>query len=78
MILRSTVNLTAEHRNELLGALAQLDLTKVDRAIEWFRDCRDSGARIFVFGNGRSASTASHFACDMVKGASYGRDKRFA
>ena len=32
---------------------------------------------IFVCGNGGSASTASHFACDMVKGASYGRSKRF-
>src|SRR5205807_7564443 len=28
-------------------------------------------------GNGGSASTASHFATDMVKGASYGRSSRF-
>ena len=27
--------------------------------------------------NGGSASTASHFACDIVKGASYQRNKRF-
>ena len=25
----------------------------------------------------RSASTASHFVCDMLKGASFKRDKRF-
>jgi D-sedoheptulose 7-phosphate isomerase len=30
-----------------------------------------------VCGNGGSASTASHFACDIVKGASYNRDSRF-
>ena len=49
----------------------------VDQAIEWFREARDAGRRIFVCGNGGSASTASHFACDMVKGASYNRDRRF-
>ena len=38
---------------------------------------RDAGRRIFVCGNGGSASSASHFACDMVKGASYGRPSRF-
>ena len=28
-------------------------------------------------GTGGSASTASHFACDVVKGCSYQKDKRF-
>ena len=41
------------------------------------KEARDNGQTIFVAGNGGSASTASHFACDMVKGASYKRDKRF-
>jgi len=30
-----------------------------------------------LFGNGGSGSTASHFACDINKGVSYGHDKRF-
>jgi len=34
-------------------------------------------ATIFVFGNGGSGSTASHFACDMNKGVSFGNKKRF-
>jgi len=38
---------------------------------------RAEGRAIFVCGNGGSASTASHFVCDMVKGASYGRAARF-
>ena len=46
-------------------------------AIEWFREARDEGRRIFVCGNGGSAATASHFASDMLKGASYGRPTRF-
>ena len=32
---------------------------------------------IFVMGNGGSASTASHFACDINKGVSLGLAKRF-
>ena len=32
---------------------------------------------IYVFGNGGSASTASHFCGDLIKGVSYGLTKRF-
>ena len=66
-----------QYRNELLKAIESIDLTKVDQAIEWFRESRDTGRHIFVCGNGGSAATASHFACDIVKGCSYQRDKRF-
>ena len=54
-----------------------LDLEKIRQVIEALDKARDEGRRIFVCGNGGSASTASHFVCDMVKGASYQRDKRF-
>jgi len=71
------VNFAAEYKNSTLEALEAIDVEKVNQAIEWFTEARDSGRRIFVCGNGGSASTASHFACDMVKGASYGRPARF-
>ena len=32
---------------------------------------------IYIFGNGGSGATASHFCGDLVKGVSYGLDKRF-
>jgi len=32
---------------------------------------------MFVAGNGGSHATASHFVCDMVKGASFGKESRF-
>jgi D-sedoheptulose 7-phosphate isomerase len=66
-----------EYKTELLKAIDAIDLTKVEEAISLFREARESGRRIFVCGNGGSASTASHFACDIVKGASYNRDRRF-
>ena len=34
-------------------------------------------SNIFICGNGGSAATASHFACDINKGVSFGREKRF-
>jgi D-sedoheptulose 7-phosphate isomerase len=65
------------YKNELLKAIDSIDLDKVARAIEILAQAREEGRRIFVCGNGGSASTASHFATDLVKGASYGREERF-
>jgi D-sedoheptulose 7-phosphate isomerase len=66
-----------KYKKELLEAIEHIDLGKVNQAIEWFREARDQDRTIFVCGNGGSAATASHFACDIVKGASYKRAKRF-
>src|SRR5215470_7684400 len=66
-----------QYKAELLRAIDSIDLDKVGQAIEVLKQARDEGRRIFVCGNGGSASTASHFATDLVKGASYGRDRRF-
>lgn len=68
---------SAAYKAELLKAIESLELDRVEQAVEWFREARAQDRRIFVCGNGGSASTASHFACDMAKGASYGRDRRF-
>jgi len=65
------------YREKVARTVAAIDASLVATAIEWLRDARDEGKQIFVCGNGGSASTASHFVCDMVKGASYGREKRF-
>jgi D-sedoheptulose 7-phosphate isomerase len=65
------------YRTSLHQAIDSIDSDKVDQAIEWFREARDTGKHIFVCGNGGSASTASHFACDIVKGCSYQRDSKF-
>ncbi len=71
------MNFTADYKTHLVETIDRIDLEKVDKAIELFKDARANHRRIFVCGNGGSASTASHFACDMVKGASFGRDSRF-
>jgi len=66
-----------EYKADILKAIETIDLDKVNRAIELIAEARDNGRHIFVCGNGGSASTASHFVCDMVKGASFNREKRF-
>jgi D-sedoheptulose 7-phosphate isomerase len=67
----------SEYKAGLLQAIETIDLAKVSEAIELLKTARDENRRIFVCGNGGSASTASHFACDIVKGASFGRQSRF-
>ena len=49
----------------------------IHNVIRQFEVALNDGKQIFIFGNGGSASTASHVACDINKGASYGREKRF-
>ena len=71
------MNFPAQYKTEVLKALETVDLEKVNQAIELFKDARANGRHIFVCGNGGSATTASHFACDIVKGASYNRNHRF-
>ena len=71
------MNFSDQYRADLLDTLHSIDTSQVEQAILWFDQARAGGRHIFVCGNGGSASTASHFACDMVKGASYNREARF-
>ena len=65
------------YQRELLKVIEAIDTEQVGQAIEMLAQARDEGRRIFVCGNGGSAATASHFATDLVKGASFGRSSRF-
>ncbi len=71
------MNFAEQYKTDLIQTIDSIPLDKVQQAIEWFKEAREAQKHIFVCGNGGSASTASHFACDMVKGASYKRDSRF-
>jgi D-sedoheptulose 7-phosphate isomerase len=73
----SAQNFTQAYRSQLVDAISSVELDKVEQAIAWFAEARDRNGHIFVCGNGGSASTASHFTCDILKGASFERDRRF-
>ncbi|MCX6591022.1 MAG: SIS domain-containing protein [Acidobacteria bacterium] len=73
----NAANFASDYRAGLLKALDTIDLAKVEQAAQWLAEARDQDRQIFTCGNGGSAATASHFVTDMVKGASYGKAKRF-
>ena len=73
----SAAQFTRDYKANLVKALDTIDLDAVARAAEILEKARDTDHQIFTCGNGGSASTASHFVTDMVKGASYNRQARF-
>jgi D-sedoheptulose 7-phosphate isomerase len=48
--------------------LRQVDVEALGRVLRHLHDARDSGATIYVAGNGGSAATASHWVNDLGKG----------
>ena len=54
--------------NQLRRALDRFSIDAAAQIAETLLDARRRNARVFVFGNGGSASTASHWACDLAKG----------
>src|SRR5512135_2103690 len=52
---------------ESAGPLRKLDRTAISRAKDLLVGCWRTGGRLFTLGNGGSASTAQHFACDLAK-----------
>ncbi len=58
-------------------ALASIPADQVAAAIETVKEALQNDRQIFVFGNGGSASNASHFATDLGKGSSDAVGKRF-
>ena len=59
------------------AALDSIPIEKVESIILKFKEAHAEGRQIFLFGNGGSASNASHFATDLGKGSSDVLGKRF-
>jgi D-sedoheptulose 7-phosphate isomerase len=56
--------------------VGQLPYSAIDEIVDELLRCYERGAAIFLFGNGGSASLASHFACDLGKGTVLDGDSR--
>ncbi len=61
----------------LVTTINSLNINEFESVASVLKSARSKGKRIFIFGNGGSGSTATHFACDINKGVSYGREERF-
>jgi D-sedoheptulose 7-phosphate isomerase len=66
----------ASYLDELSATIQRLPLPSIDDLIHEFLRAYDRGRTIFLFGNGGSASLASHMACDFGKGTAPTNGKR--
>lgn len=61
--------LLKDYRLHLIKSLEGLSLDEIAKVVGILREARDKGRRVYIFGNGGSASTASHFTSDLNKGS---------
>jgi D-sedoheptulose 7-phosphate isomerase len=61
------MNLIERYFNELQHTIDQLSQLEIQETIRTLHQARLDGKKIFLMGNGGSASTASHFVCDLAK-----------
>lgn len=66
-----------EYREDFIRMLEGLDIKAIYELADLLLKARDRGSFIYTLGNGGSAATASHWACDFNKGLSFGYPKRF-
>ena len=66
-----------DYYNREKAVIDSLDYDQINEAMQAILDAYDRDATIYIFGNGGSASTASHMICDFNKGICYELDKKF-
>lgn len=60
-----------------MDTLQQLDVQKINQVLNLLLEAYEQRKNIYIFGNGGSSATASHFENDFNKGVSEHLDKRF-
>jgi D-sedoheptulose 7-phosphate isomerase len=66
-MLETNIDHAREYFQRLNTIIEQVDLNAVNRVFQQLRTARDRGSRVFIAGNGGSASTASHWVNDLGK-----------
>jgi len=60
-----------------IETLKNIDVSAINEAIGLLEETRQKDGTIYIFGNGGSATTASHYQGDFNKGVSEGLEKKF-
>ena len=68
---------TDEYLSESQDILRKLDRGSIDKAIQILFEAWKNDSQVFVAGNGGSASTSTHFACDLNKWVSDDAERKF-
>lgn len=63
------VSIIGDYLHAVGTTLTALSTNTLEHIVELLDYTRRNGRSVFIFGNGGSAATASHFACDLAKGA---------
>ena len=66
-----------QYLRDLTQTLERLDLKQFEAVFDHLLQAYHTRQRIFVMGNGGSAATASHFACDINKGCCFDLEHKF-
>lgn len=67
----------SEYLRHEIETLEALDVNAIDQALKLLLETYENGNTVFVFGNGGSSATASHFQNDFNKGVSEHTEKKF-
>lgn len=67
--VQSIAELASSYLAQVGESLARLPLEKIEPIVLRLEEARLKKQQVFICGNGGSAATASHFACDLAKGA---------
>jgi len=73
----NNLNFINSYFAELSDIINKISKEDIDKSIQILDNARKEGKRVFVIGNGGSASTATHFACDLNKYTTVDNKKRF-
>lgn len=56
---------TQDFINRVRNTLSEVDIAKMEKVVQTLKNAYESGKTVFVMGNGGSAASASHLACDL-------------
>jgi D-sedoheptulose 7-phosphate isomerase len=74
---RSNLNFLSDYVDQKNRTLKYLDLKKILEISNFLEDKIKINKKIFICGNGGSASIANHFLCDFNKGIKLSSNKKF-
>lgn len=73
----NNINSISQYLEDVKKIADTISKDEINKAIEILNEARLKNKKIFVIGNGGSASTATHFACDLNKYTSVPEKTRF-
>lgn len=75
--MKNYTNEITAYLEQEAAVLRALDVEAINQALNLLLESFENGNTVFVFGNGGSSSTASHFQNDFNKGVSEHTEKKF-